>query len=331
MQRPSSCRTRHLRRLVLPLFAIPAACGPGAIEPLPPGQFAFAVFGDAPYRAWETGRFRRVIEDVNEADLQWFLHVGDILWFPCSDDVFQDRLEAMNSIRHPVIYTPGDNEWTDCHEDLPGRYAPLERLDRLREIFYSHPGVTLGGRSIQVETQGADPVFGEFVENVRWRRGGFVFATIHAVGSGNGLDGYTGRTQADDEEVRRRTAAGLAWLEEAFTIATTERLHGVVLALHADMDLVDGASRPGHASFVDRLAELTAGFPGQVLLIHGDSHEFIVDQPLTDSTTGKPLTNFTRLETFGSPDVGWVRVVMDSVAGRIVGYDGRLQPGWRFW
>jgi hypothetical protein len=36
------------------------------------------------------------------------------------------------------------------------------------------------------------------------------------------------------------------------------------------------------------------------------------------------LENFTRLETFGSPDIGWVRVVVDTVAGRVVEFEPRL-------
>jgi len=80
-----------------------------------------------------------------------------------------------------------------------------------------------------------------------------------------------------------------------------------------------------------RLEQVVKGFPGQVLLIHGDSHTQRVDHPLLDRQTGQPLPNFTRLETFGSPDIGWVRVVVDTVAGRIVQYEPRLMPQWRLW
>jgi hypothetical protein len=43
--------------------------------------------------------------------------------------------------------------------------------------------------------------------------------------------------------------------------------------------------------------------------------------------TREVLENFTRLETFGSPDIGWVRVVVDSVAGRVVEIEPRLMQG----
>jgi hypothetical protein len=46
-------------------------------------------------------------------------------------------LVQFNALPHPLIYTPGDNEWTDCHE---GRNVagldPLERLAKLRTVFF---------------------------------------------------------------------------------------------------------------------------------------------------------------------------------------------------
>lgn len=299
--------------------------------PLPPGSFAFGVFGDGPYRAWEMGRFRRVIEDVNKADLQWLLHVGDILWFPCSNDEYRDRLAAINSIRHPVVYTPGDNEWADCHEQIAGAFQPLDRLRQIRITFFADPKRSLGGRGMPLTSQSGDPAFTDYVENTRWQRGSFVFATVHMVGSDNASEPFAGRSAADDEEVAARTRAALAWMEEAFRIAESQKMKGVVLALHGDPGLErDPEVRNGYRDFVDRLEDLVNGSARPVLLIHGDSHEQRVDHPLRDRMTGQPLSNFTRLETYGSPDIGWVRVVVDSVAGRIVAYEPRLMRRWPF-
>lgn len=64
-----------------------------------------------------------------------------------------------------------------------------------------------------------------------------------------------------------------------------------------------------------------------MLLIHGDSHTHRVDHPFLDEH-GVPYPNFTRLETFGSPDIGWVRVVVDTLAGRIARVEPRLIRGW---
>lgn len=319
------------RRSGIAIAALGLACGMPQPAALPPGSFAFGVFGDGPYRAWEIGRFRRVIEDVNQADLRWLLHVGDILWYPCSNDAYLDRLSRMNAIRHPVIYTPGDNEWADCHEGIAGGYQPLDRLRQIRSTFFPNPGTSLG-RSMAVTTQSQDSVFSAFVENARWQFGGFVFATVHMVGSGNATDQFEGRTVLDDEEVATRTQAALAWMEESFRIATANGLKGVVLAMHGDAGLERSPTAyPGYPAFVQRLEDLVKAFPGPVLLIHGDSHDLLMDHPLRDRTTGQPLRNFTRLETYGSPDIGWVRVVVDSVAGRIVEFEPRLVSRWVLW
>jgi hypothetical protein len=307
-----------MRRVII-LVAAAMACAPAEPRPLPPNTFAFAVFGDGPYRGTEQKRFERVIEDVNRSDVQWLLHVGDIQSGRCTDEKLSGYLRQLNTLRHPVIYTPGDNEWTDCHRRST---TPLERLRRIREMYFSNPTRSIAGPPMAVESQSADPAWKEFVENVRWRRGGFLFATAHMVGSSNGTADFAGRTSRDDSAVVRRTAAAMAWIDSAFAIAGRDSLSGVVVAIHADPRF---HRRQGpYRAFLDRLAAHTAAFSGQVLLIHGDSHHYIVDNPLMRPGTNEPLANFTRLETFGSPDIGWVRVVVDSVAGRVVDFEPRL-------
>jgi hypothetical protein len=300
-----------------------AACGSAESAPPPPvNGFAFGVFGDGPYSRREEGPFARMVEDVNRADLAWLIHVGDILGGPCSDELFRDRRQKMDSIRHPVIYTPGDNEWTDCHRPDDGGYDPLERLGAIRRTFFAQPGRSLGGAPMSVETQAADSAFREFPENTRWRRGGFVFATLHLVGSQNGSPRFPGRTAAHDAEVARRTAAAVAWLDAAFHAARASSARGVVLITHANVGLEPRRHRRAYAPFLDRLKQHVGEFSGPVLLIHGDSHTQRMDQPLRDAN-GRVYRNFTRLETFGSPAIGWVRVAMDTVAGRVAGVEPR--------
>jgi hypothetical protein len=327
-------RVRYLLSLCLVAFAVAStpSCDVPEPEPLPPNCFAFGVFGDGPYHVWEAGRFRRVIKEVDRADLQWFLYVGDIFWYPCSDQHYMSGLARMNAIRHPVVYTPGDNEWADCHEGIAGRYRPLERLARLRQLFFADPQRSLGARTMPLASQSENPAFAEFVENARWVRGVFVFATLHMVGSHNAGKRIPGRGPADDAEVARRTEAALAWMDEAFALAHSEGLSGVVLVMHGSpIPERIPRVREGYGAFIDRLEDLTKAFAGQVLLIHGDTHEQRADHPLRDRETGETLWNFTRLETYGSPDIGWVRVVVDSVAGRIVAYEPRRMSRWWLW
>jgi hypothetical protein len=333
---PGGARIR-VSRFAVRLFvtgALAAGCGgspPPEPPPLAPGTFAFAVFGDGPYRSWENGRFERLIEDVNAADLAWFLHVGDVLWYPCSDDALLGRRRALETIRHPVVYTPGDNEWADCHDAVAGRFDPLERLRFLRRTFFADPRHSLGTPPLALESQSADPAWSEFVENARWRFGRFLFVTLHVVGSRNAEAPFEGRTEAHDAEAARRMAAALAWMDSAFAVAEADSLAGVVLAMHGDPHFDEApADRGPYRALLERMETHAAAFPGPVLCIHGDTHEFTLDHPFRRPGTGDTLDNFTRLETFGSPDIGWVRVVVDSVAGRLVAFEPRRMPR-RLW
>jgi len=322
-------RRRPTLVLLVALAACALSCSLPESRPLPPNSFAFAVFGDGPYRIWETNRFRNVIKDINRADVAWLIHVGDLFWYPCSDGNYRRSVKAINSVQCPVVYTPGDNEWADCYDMIAGSYAPLERLGFLRRTFFPRPGRTLGAHTMGVTTQGENPAWSEFVENVRWVRGGFVFATMHMVGSDNALESYAERAHESDTEVKRRTDAGIAWMEETFALAMADSLSGIVLAMHGDPGVSsEMPTTTGYGAFVHRMEVLVKEFGRPVLLIHGDSHIQRLDKPLLLGPREERLANFTRLETFGSPDIGWVRVVVDSVAGRIVDVEPRRMPRW---
>ena len=71
----------------------------------------------------------------------------------------------------------------------------------------------------------------------------------------------------------------------------------------------------GYDDFLAALIDETRGFAGQVVLVHGDTHYFKVDKPLLDQAHLIP--NFTRLETFGSPNVHWVRVSVDPASREV--------------
>ena len=60
--------------------------------PNPPGSFAFAALGDAPYNPIELRRFQLVLRDMEAHDLRWVLHIGDIFDRPCSDDHYRTAL-----------------------------------------------------------------------------------------------------------------------------------------------------------------------------------------------------------------------------------------------
>jgi hypothetical protein len=80
---------------------------------------------------------------------------------------------------------------------------------------------------------------------------------------------------------------------------------------------VRGAEAPREARptpydpFLDALIEQMQGYPKPVLYVHGDTHIFRIGKPLMNPKTERFFENLTRLETFGWPDSGWVRVAVN--------------------
>jgi hypothetical protein len=314
-------------------IAVFVSAGPPAPSRNPPGTFSFAALGDAPYYLWEDIRYRLVLQDLRAHDLRLVLHIGDIFWRPCSDERYQRSLAWFNSLPQPVMYTPGDNEWTDCWTAQEGGYIPQERLARLRRVFFASPQ-TLGGRRLAVVTQGGQESFKEFVENVRWTQEGIVFATVHLVGSGNGTESYPGRTSRDDEAVIRRTAAATAWIRETFAAATATGASAVVVGFHANPSFERSAGdseRERYEPFLTALEEEVEAFTRPVLVVQGDDHIYLVDHPLVRRTTGRRLDNLTRLQVPGSPRVGWVRIVVTPGPSVSFAFEERLVPRWKYW
>ena len=302
--------------------------------PNPPGTFSFAVLGDAPYDGWEEIQYRFVLESLNSHDLTWVIHVGDIFWRPCTDEHYQMTLERFNSLRHPVIYTPGDNEWTDCWERQSGSFKPAERLDRIRQIFFVNHTRSLGQNSLALVSQGGHEPYDEFVENARWVYKGIVLATVHVVGSQNGMKPFPGRAASDDDAAKRRTDAAAAWLRETFSEAATLNASAVVISFHASPDFDDSPDDPVRKPFEPLLTTLEAEaerFARPVLIVHGDDHTYTIDHPVVRSTTHRRLENVTRLEVPGSPQVGWVRVFVTPGAENPFAFEPHVVPRWKYW
>jgi Calcineurin-like phosphoesterase len=131
--------------------------------------FTFAVIGDIPYGDAQIARFPKVIDQINaDPTVQLVDHLGDIKSgsSTCANEYFAMIKADFDRFVDPLVYTPGDNEWTDCHRPNNGSYNPLERLAKVREVFFPCPDKTLGHNSVRVWSQ-ADQ---GFVENVSYSR-----------------------------------------------------------------------------------------------------------------------------------------------------------------
>ncbi|MDQ3896388.1 MAG: metallophosphoesterase [Actinomycetota bacterium] len=281
-----------------------AACSSGgddaAATPRGAGdRFEFAVIGDYPYGADQVSKFDRLIEMINEERPALVLHVGDVGAQPCTDSALNTSLATLRRFTMPVVYTPGDNEWTDCHE---AGADPIERLRRVRQLYFP-TDQSLGAKPLTLTRQSA-----EYPENSRFDFGGLTFVAVHWVGSNNG----TGRTPEADAEAAARSAAGLEWVRAGFQAARAANSKGIVVFFQADpnFDLYRVGVRNAHTELLRTLERESIAYRRPVLVVHGDTHVFRVDKALYGSTD-TPIENVTRLENFGSPQVHWSRVTVD--------------------
>lgn len=275
-------------------------------------RFSFMAIGDMPYSVpGDLAAFERLIARVNQIRPAFTVHVGDIKSgvTQCSDEALRRVLGLFNIFDQPLIYTPGDNEWTDCHRTDNGSRDPLERLATIREMFFGRPE-SLGRTPIALQHQSADPDYARFVENTRWERSGVVFATAHIVGSNNNLQ----RDRAAAGEYFERNAANLAWITAAFSRAREIDAKAVVLCFQADLLFEKDGEPDSRSGFNDTLAllrQLAPAFGRPVLLVHGDKHRLLIDQPLTGSGR-KRVMNVVRLMVHGDREVHGTLVEVDT-------------------
>jgi hypothetical protein len=282
-----------------------------------------AVYGDAPYGISPTDTSQNeatpaFIDSINaDSKVDLVVHVGDIHSGKqfCTKPYDELVLGLWSAYKDPLVYTPGDNEWTDCHkiaegggsynkitgqidyvtgaDGQPVDYAkgdPIANLELVRSLFFPTPGVTLGGRKKQVLSQAqnfdpAQPSDSKYVENVMWEESGVLFVTVNVPGgSNNDTDIWYGTpkaTDAQNQEVEERTGADLRWLDAAFAQAQADGARGVMIVAQADMwDPEKGAAhQAGYEPIVQSIATHTTAFGKPVLMFNGDSHVYQSGNP----------------------------------------------------
>ena len=309
-----------------------------------PGRFEFAVIGDQQYRAEDERKFPDLISALNDANPAFVVHVGDFQGDyngykdgdgspPCTDDTMTHLKRGFQTSNQPFIVTPGDNDWSDCHKRKINPFDPLERLAKVREVFFPNDQ-SLGQRTMTLTQQSKDSKYSKYRENARWTYEDILFVTVHTVGSNNNL----GRTREMDAEYAERNAANLAWMRESFDLAKRNGNKGLVLLTQANHEfedfwaprrlgqymrgfrelertkpeqLAEIRKKSGYTDMVRALEAEVVTFGKPVLFVHGDTHVFRIDKPLFNAKNRRTIENFTRVEVFGSPDVHWARIVVD--------------------
>lgn len=311
--------------------------------------YEIGLWGDLPYSVLQaTVGVPNMIADMNAQKLAFVAHDGDLKAGAgeCTDAVYAQALKYFASIEAPVVFTPGDNDWTDC--DRVAGYSSLAQLDKERALFFSTP-FSLGQRRFRQEVQSGLPfcrgVSGlvPCVENRRWVVGDVTYATLNVQGSCNNLCD----TAPDVAEWQARNQANIAWLHETFESAARRRSVAVMLIAQANpgwdasdtrgplrdpRTLAETDGQPdGFQAYLLALREEVIAFRRPVAYVHGDSHYFRIDKPFLDAQ-GRRLENFTRVETFGdnaqngNNDVQWLKVVVDPRSREVFSYEPQIVP-----
>lgn len=287
-----------------------AALMPGTASAREP-SLDFALLGDVPSFRFELPLVERLLTEL-DADLAFAIHVGDLKGSreSCSDALLAERQGLLGRSVVPLVYLPGDNDWADCHLPQAGSFDPHERLDALRRLFFpsaakavlhpaSHPhglaGRALHADSFEAFVRQADIQAGGPPENLRWRTGPVLFATLNLPGSGNARVAERHRPGSRAERAHWNDR----WLDHAFEIAARDSIELVVIAAHANPRF-GSTDHPAYADFRDRLLALADRHRGHTLFLHGDTHRHRIER------LGERLV---RVESHGSPfSTAWVRI-----------------------
>jgi hypothetical protein len=346
-------------------------------------QYAIGLWGDMPYSdvQAQTG-VPNLVADMNSQELAFTVHdgdlkagnaiVGSVTPTTCQSavepSIYSQALGYFNSLSAPTIFTPGDNDWTDCDRTSNGGFNSLERLQYERGFFFG-TDMSLGEHPMPLEVQTAplcesttsptgNPRFMTgCVENRRWRFHEVTFATLNVQGTCNNLcSSGAGDAGGDAPEYTAREAADEQWLRETFDEAKAQDTAAVMIIWQADpgfdtsgyqgapkrnpTTLVETDGNPdGFHDILSLLRDETMAFKKPVVLVHGDSHYFMVDKPLLDSS-GRRIENFTRVETFGdhtfaahpgwdTNDVHWVKALVDPQSRDVFAFQPQIVPANR--
>lgn len=324
--------------------------------------YEIGLWGDLPYSTVQaTIGVPNLVADMNAQGVLFSVHDGDLKTGNgspvCDDALYSQALATFDTLKAPAMFTPGDNEWTDCDRPKNGGFNSLERLTHERQVFFSTP-YSLGQHPIRESVQAeplclgvTDPVtltkvLVPCVENRRWSAGDVVYATLNIQGSCNNLCG----DGPDADEYAARNEADIRWMKETFAKAIDRHAKAIMLVSQADPGFseseFDAPQRDpetlaqtdgdpdGYQEFLLALRDQVIAFGRPVVYVHGDSHYFRIDKPLLDSQ-GLRVETFTRVETFGdhaeggTNDVNWVKVRVDPDSREVFAFQPQVVPANR--
>jgi hypothetical protein len=201
------------------------------------GAHRFAVIGnnagrDAGQRAGDgiDARLKQAIDEADDKSTAFLVVTGiKGVKEACSDKLYQQRREVISNARRPAIVVPAASDWTECRNSA-GRTNAIERLNRIRELFYAEPQ-SLGARKLPLTRQSASPRFRSYAENAHWSVGKVLYAVLNLPANNNHYLTEAGR----NSEYEDRLVANRFWLNRLFAIAKRDKAEAIVLFAEGDL------------------------------------------------------------------------------------------------
>jgi hypothetical protein len=268
-----------------------AALAPAAAHAAPPKPrgFQFGVIGHAFQASQDEAALKRAIAEVSQGGPAFVVATGiKAAGEPCSDKLYAQRHALLHESAQPMIVSLAGSDWSACLNSA-GRSNAIERLNRLRELFYGD-GESLGARRIPLTRLSSTAKFRSYAENAHWEYGKVLFATVNLPANNNHYRPEAGR----NSEYEDRLVANRAWLHRVFTLATRQKMQGLVLFSDGDVGVQaeEGFSLlPNFQSRQDGFAEprrqikaMAEKFKGKVLLVDAQNSAATVAAAATAAT-----------------------------------------------
>jgi hypothetical protein len=289
-------------------------------------HYAFAVIANAMTSQADEPAAQRLIDAIGrDAHTAFVVYDGNLKGARevCADALYDRRHALLDASRVPLVFEPGIDDWITCGANRSGNYDPVERLDLLRQTFFSDP-TTLGQNRLPVTRESEVARFSPYRENVRWQLGDTVFLALNVPDGNNHYLNAGGR----NGEFEDRVIANGFWLDHAAEYAKRRNARAIVIFVQADPLFERGErtsplawlrfghrTRDGYLEFRRSLVRLAQTFRGPIVLIHTTdarlARGFSIDQPLR-TEKGARLANVTRIAfTLHDPLRQWLEVDAD--------------------
>ncbi|GAB3435213.1 hypothetical protein NX773_03070 [Massilia solisilvae] len=233
----------------------------------------FAVIGHSFISGGEE-HLKAAIAETSEKSLAFVVVAGiKGVQEGCVDKLYQQRRELIDNARRPMVVLPAASDWTEC-KNSAGRSNAIERLARLRELFYAEQQ-SLGEKKIALTRQSMSPRFRSYAENAHWEVGKVLYATINLPSNNNHYLPAAGR----NSEYEDRLVANRFWLNRLFAIARSDKVEAIVLFSEGDLKPFSEPTGlrallrrapAGHDGFAEprrQVLALAQKFAGKVLLV----------------------------------------------------------------